>query len=365
MESNILTQLLKNNNKDLIIYNLDKLDDRSLLSVCQVNKQLNEICKSDRAENMWRKRVLKRFGEKAVSYKDMFFGNMEKQKDKERSWRSYFLDLVYLDETLIPDKAIEKAAEKGALDAVKVFIDKFNEEKDAEGDDARFRQNPWDFVILGAASAGNKELIDYVINNHGVKAWDYGLFGAALRGDKDLLNFFIDQGATEWYLGIEAAAERGDKDLIEFFLEKIRERRNYINELEGVMFVYKSGILDHGMYGAALGGRKDLVEFFIEKGARDWDYALGGAAHGGHKDLVEYFIEKKIEQGNYEYWKTGIFEAARGGRRDMIDYFINKLKQEFPDRPNAEDLKEGLYGAEEGGYKEMIKYFEKLISEIK
>jgi len=68
--------------KDLDKYVLDKLDDRSLFNICQTNKKYSELCQDDL---FWKKRAESRF-----------FPQYIKRKSKDKSWKSFYLNSIYI-----------------------------------------------------------------------------------------------------------------------------------------------------------------------------------------------------------------------------------------------------------------------------
>ena len=213
--------------KDVDLFTLNKLDDRSLLSFCIVNQEANEFCSKYDSE-LWRNRFIKKYGEDAAEY-----------KSPGKTWKQFFLQILKYWDDSKKDKVF--------------YINR---------------------AMADAAKGGHKDVIDFFISK-GADKWDWGLQEAASGGHKDLINFFISKGSKDWYSGIEGAAEGGHKDLIDFFISKGSKGPNLWNR---------------GMEGAARGGHKDLVDFFISKGAYDWQRGLTAAARGGHKDLVDFFI---------------------------------------------------------------------------
>lgn len=173
----IVDLLLKNNNKDLIITALNNMDDKTVLSLCQVNKQLYDICKDDKAEWMWKNRFLKRFGETPASY-----------KLQESSWRQYFLDLLYLDldKDFYLNNAISKAAEKNRFDLVKFFSNELFKDVTENIYSKYLKRFIFTNALISAAATGNMEMIEYLISQGGEVTYD------AVLNSKDLktLKFF-------------------------------------------------------------------------------------------------------------------------------------------------------------------------------
>jgi len=202
---------------------LKNLDDRDLLSFCQVNKYTNNLCKD---EYFWRNRFIKEHGRK-------IYEEAMKYKSSEKTWRKFYLSIVhYWNKAEDNNFAMNGAAKEGHKDLVEFFIEK--------------GANDWNAGMNGAARGGHKDLVEFFISK-GADDWNYGMWGAAKGGHKDLVNFFILKGADNWDGGMSYAALGGHKELVNFFISK--GANNW----------------SEGMYFAAEGAHKDLVEFFKQK----------------------------------------------------------------------------------------------------
>ena len=109
--------------KDADLLILSRLDDKSLLNVCVVNKEANELCKD---EDFWRNRFVKKFGKIAAGY-----------KPDGRSWRNHYLKVISDLDThsndpwkffkevswLTSDSDLEKVADLGSERAKKIGRD--------------------------------------------------------------------------------------------------------------------------------------------------------------------------------------------------------------------------------------------------
>ena len=182
---NVLTG---NKDADLII--LDKLDDKTLVNFCIVNKEANRLCSID---SFWRNRLIKNYGN--IQF-------------KSRTWKQFYLSIFkyWHDDTNI---AMRNAANGGLKDLVDFFISK--------------GANDWNHGMWYAALGGHKDLVDFFISK-GADNLDYGMKYAALGGHKDLVDFFISKGANGWYWGMIYAAEGGHQDLMIFFQQKLNEQ---------------------------------------------------------------------------------------------------------------------------------------------
>jgi len=203
--------------KDPNLVILDKLDDKSLISFCLVNKAANELCSND---DFWRNRFIRKAGEESLQY-----------KSPEKTWKQFYLQILkYWDPN--NNEAMKAAAKAGHKDVVDFFISKGSKY--------------WQGGMEGAAEGGHKDLVDFFISK-GAKYWQFGLQAAAKGGHKDLVDFFISKGARWWDMAMYSAAEGGHKDLVDFFISK--------------------GASDWqlGREGAAAGKQRELYNFFLRK----------------------------------------------------------------------------------------------------
>ena len=285
--------------RDANLLILDKMDDRTLLSYCKTNRYAENLCKN---EDFWRNRFIKVHGIEAA-----------KLKDKNRTWKNYYLLVLYYTNKYTVERALEKVAEKG-------YIDLFN----------LFSKGMRDYSIKSAViNSGNKDLIYKLdsIDNH---LRDVGTLIASRKGDKELINFFLSKGARPSYVLI-GALQGNHLDLFQEF-SKTQE----IPPEDG---------LRHSSYA----GNKDLMQLFISRGATDWNDALGFASIGGQKDAVNFLIEKGANN-----WQAGLNGAAEGEHPSLIDFFISK-------GANITDIVKISAGI--SGNKDIIAYIEKLRSE--
>ena len=181
---------------DLLI--LEQLDDRSLLSLCSVDKYTNTLCKN---EDFWNKRFIKTYGNYI--------------KPTLTKWRELYLKVVYyLDGSTDWNIGMEFAAKKGDKDLVDFFISK--------------GANYWNKGMLCAVQGGHKDLVEFFISKGSDDwNWNWGMYGAAKRGHQDLVDFFISKGADNWNSGMYGAAKRGHQDLVDFFISKGADNWNW------------------------------------------------------------------------------------------------------------------------------------------
>ena len=162
--------------KDVDLKIMSELDDRSLLQFCKTNKYANNLCKEPM---FWRNRIQTKYP-KALEF-----------KSPDRTWRNYYLNIVYyMDKLEKTHKRMYLAAKNGEKDLVDFFI--------SEGAD--------DFSegMKSAALGGHLELVKYFISKALEEGdgeewdeydWNKGLFAADRGRHKDIIDFFRMKGA--------------------------------------------------------------------------------------------------------------------------------------------------------------------------
>src|SRR5665647_2181794 len=93
--------------RDANLLILDKMDDRTLLSYCQTNRYSENLCNN---EDFWRNRFIKVYGIENA-----------KLKNKNRTWKNYYLLVTYYTNKYTDKKALMKVAEKGYMDLFNLF----------------------------------------------------------------------------------------------------------------------------------------------------------------------------------------------------------------------------------------------------
>ena len=178
-----------NVNVDIGIIN--RLNDKELGQVCQVNRYANSLCKN---ENLWMNRILK------------YYPEAHKYKKEDKTWRDYYIQIAsYLGKYSDIDEAMKEAARDGPKEIVELFIEK--------------GATHWNSGMANAVYVGHKDLVDFFIKK-GANNWNWGMERAAKGGHKELVDFFISKGATNWDWGMVYAAQGGYKELVEFFIKK-------------------------------------------------------------------------------------------------------------------------------------------------
>ena len=105
--------MLLTGNKDIDRKILNKLEDKDLVKVCQVNKNANSICND---QVFWMNRVFNRFG--------YVGGDMLRQYKKDRSWSEYYIQDLRKINKNTADKYLIETSQKGRLDQVMISLEK-------------------------------------------------------------------------------------------------------------------------------------------------------------------------------------------------------------------------------------------------
>jgi hypothetical protein len=281
--------------RDTNLLVLENLNDRDLLSYCQTNRYAQNLCKN---EDFWRNRFIKVYG-----------GEAAQLKDRNRTWKDFYLLILYYTSKYTQKKALEKVAEKGYKDLFPFLSKGLN-----------------NFEIKNAIiESGNKDLI-YNLENIPDQLKRIGIRVAAKRGDRDLIQFLSKGDPKYNYLIIEGAVKGNQQEIFAEYDKK--QNMSYV--------------LPYASYS----GNINLMKLFIERGDKDINFALRHAAVGHQKEAINFLIKQGAND-----WENGLKGAAEGGHNDLIDFFISK---------GAKITRVVLSAAEAGGYKETITYLEKL-----
>ena len=279
--------------RDTELMVMNELNDRDLLSYCQTDKI--GVCKN---EDFWRNRFIKVHGEEAAKF-----------KDKDRSWKDYYLAVIYYREKYTNARAVEEAAKRDYMDLF-LFFSQFLE-----------------YSIITAAIASESRKYVELIKNMKITQHiaTMGLLYAAKVNDRELIDFFLDRGGdpTLIHLGILRGK---NKQLIDSV-------KNEVDPNQGLIFSIE-------------GQNPELIKYFIDKGANDWDGALSEAIRSGDINLINFFITKGAKR-----WNNALLDAAETGKKELVDFFVNK---------GARNFSGALAAAKSGGYRDMIKYIGEL-----
>lgn len=285
--------------KDANLLILSKMDDRTLLSYCKTNRYSKNLCNN---EDFWRNRFIKVYGVESANL-----------KNKNRTWKDYYLSVLYYTNKYTDEKASEKVLEKGYMDLFKFFSKDLSEYKIKE-------------AII---SSGNKDLI-YNIDSIDDHLQQLGLLRAARKGDRELMNFYLSKGANP-IMALMGAVMGNQLNIFKEFDKRVELDPNL------------------GLKLSAYAGNTELIDLFISRGANEWNDALEYAAMGGYKNIIDFLIQKGANN-----WQNGLNGATAGGQNKLIDFFISK---------GAEIGLHVELIAKSSGNKDTIAYIEKLEDE--
>jgi len=317
--------------KDVDLYFLSSLDDRSLLNALNTNKATREYRNN---EDMWRNR-----------FRHL---NPEVEFTPKGLWRDFSLSLIKYMALAENDynKALRLAARDGNADVVKFFA---------------FKTNNWNYGLFGAIEGGHRNWIDYFISK-GADDWNEALKLAAIRGDFDLVKFFLEKEG-DVYTGVYGAALGGHRELVDYLLPRVASPSEAIDgAAEGGhsdLLNYLISLYDedekyigyaHGAYGAARGGRIDLLKFFLTRINRYdlkevLERCLFIAAESGKYDMVKFLLQKGAKKVN-----IALYRAALKKNREIVNLLLDK----------GADLDEALEVATDGGHVELVEYLQSI-----
>ena len=245
--------------KDIDLLILEKLNDKDLLVICQVNKYMKDLCNDN---NFWRNRFETKFG------KDI----AQKPINKE-----YYFEVLKFANNYKKLNPIDKltrfmdAITMKRLDLLKVIDDK-----------NRINENianiyPLDYAIY----VGNLNIVKYLIKNGakmglGVKNF---LKEASALNKLNIVKYLVEEHGDKNQIGvaaIEVAIERGYFDIVKYLIEKGGD----IHLLD-----------DKVIRLATTWGNLDMVKWLVERGA-DYhvlnDRPLKIARKKGYTEIVKY-----------------------------------------------------------------------------
>ena len=187
--------------RDVDLKILSELDDRDLLNYCKTHKYGNELCNN---EDFWRNRLQAKFP------------GAEKYKSPKRTWKNYYLKIIYyLNKYESLMEAMLAAVRRNEKDIVQFFILKGG---------PRWTQYDWNSGLYRAAQGGHVDLMKFFIQK-GADELRSSLYAAALGGHKDAIDYLISQrtdlNETFWLEGLRGAQKARNKDLMGFFGDKI------------------------------------------------------------------------------------------------------------------------------------------------
>jgi len=226
--------------KDVDYMLMSEMNDRDLLNFCKTNKYSSEICRN---ENFWKKRTFVNYG--------------EVEKNPDRTWKDFYINIIYYDNKLKDD------------DELKSFGGKFDHGSS--------------LIEVSRKGIKNKDLIDFYINKGVEKYYLNAAMQEAVKiNDLKLVKYLISKGADEWNGGMTTGAEVGNLRMIRFFVKNNPGTKNW----------------NLGLKYSAEAGQLKAAEYFIEKGANNLTEALDEALEGKEYEMANYL--KKVMK--YKKW---------------------------------------------------------------
>ena len=125
----------------------------------------------------------------------------------------------------------------------------------------------YDRLLQGAAMAGNKYVIKWLITNPDIDSLDYngGLTFAARGRHKDIMQWMIDLGATDYGGALAEACGTRDNDIFKWMLDLTSKYTDLDEKIEA----YNSAMRE-----SALVDDIEKVKLFLDLGATDYDLIL-------------------------------------------------------------------------------------------
>lgn len=191
------------------------------------------------------------------------------------------------------DDQVEKAARKGMMELIELFIQR--------------GYKAFDFIMVNAAYGGHRNIVDRMLK---------------LDNRDDTLNWTI-----AW------ASWGGQHDIIKLMMNLCRERQIKVD-------------FDHAMVKASKGGHLDIVDEMIILGGRKFDWSLYAACLNGHHDVINRIINIWINQHITIDFNEAMAEAASNGHLDIVNIMIGL---------GANDLNRAMETAAKGGHWDIVR----------
>jgi len=183
-------------NRDVNIDILNRLDDESLVKICQLSEDADEICMR---EDFWKRRVFTKFSYIPIE--------ILREGKGDQNWSSYYInDLIKVH----PSHVIGYAGD-GRLDLVMIAVD--------QGANV----HEYHELALGLASGeGHLEVVKYLVSQgadiHALG--DSAIRNAIESGHLEVVKYLVGIGADvdfdELYYNIKIARKRGHSDVVEY-----------------------------------------------------------------------------------------------------------------------------------------------------
>ena len=218
--------------KDLDVIILNKLEDKDLVNICQINKKADEICKD---QGFWLNRILTKFPNLTLDILNKYKGN--------RSWSDYY---IY----------------------------------DLRSVGSRFGKN-MNQEVLEAARNGRLDHV-IILSNQGARD-NNTITIAAANGHLNVLKYVVEKGAYIHFneeAGLRYASKNGYLDVVKYLVEKGADIH---------------AMWDFSLRHASDNGHLEVVRYLVENGAdihAEDDTPVTAAYRNGHMDVVGYLVEK-------------------------------------------------------------------------
>ena len=281
---------------------LNKLDDRDLINMCQVNKKANKICND---QTFWMNRVF-------LKYPDVPEDVLRKNK-KDRTWSEYYIKDLRKINRRNAQKYLRDGSDIERLDHVIISI--------KNGGDIHERD---DFALRLASQNDHIEVVKYLV---GLGANIHAGDGEALRnasyyGQTEVVKYLVDHGANihaDDDSALRNASSNGHLDIVKYLVGlganihakdsyalKIASRYGHLDIVKYLIELKPDGANihagdDEALRWASYNGHIEVVKYLVDNGANIHarnDAALKVASSNGHLDIVKYLDSLKSDGGD-------------------------------------------------------------------
>ena len=152
---------------------LQKMDHKTLYSICLVNKYMNRICD----KYFWMNKFINEFG--GIN------GINTAQKDSKQTWKNYYINIIKKLKGNMNDLLFE-SSKKGRLDLVKIALQ--------NGADI-YASNDW--AVQLASHNGRLEVVKYLVENgaHIHADDDWAVRIASKYGELEVVKYLVENDA--------------------------------------------------------------------------------------------------------------------------------------------------------------------------
>ena len=226
---------------------LKHLPDKELLVACRANKRMwNDVCD----DNFLRRRLREKYGE------------VEKYKKRNESWKRFFLRAIYY------------------ISKLKEFKYEYTEGNFETQYQLLYHNQTMNRLLAEAASSGELALVKFALTNGAYLHFlqDSAVRNAAAEGHVDIVRHLVGLGANIPQYALIEAVSNNHFDVVKYLVGEKNMRPS-----------------DAALTRAVLFERRDIVKYLIENGANvhaENDYALRWTARAGHFDLVRLLVAK-------------------------------------------------------------------------